>query len=91
MAFVITAVVLLMPIAPWFLWQLGRRIGLWCGALAGGMPRANPIAECPCETSRQGLMTDPSPAALLRDPGDGADEELTGVARRAAGSAAMAR
>jgi hypothetical protein len=29
MAFVITAVVLLLPIAPGFRWQLGRRIGLW--------------------------------------------------------------
>ena len=27
---------------------------LWCGALAGGMPRANPIAECPCEEKPPG-------------------------------------
>jgi hypothetical protein len=29
MALVITAVVLALPIGPWLLWQLGRRIGLW--------------------------------------------------------------
>jgi hypothetical protein len=29
MALVITAVVLALPLGPWLLWQLGRRIGLW--------------------------------------------------------------
>jgi hypothetical protein len=29
MALAITALVLALPIAPWSLWQLGRRIGLW--------------------------------------------------------------
>ena len=29
LALVITGLVLVLPIAPWLLWQLGRRIGLW--------------------------------------------------------------